>query len=105
MKPEGYENSLGLYGPQIFDSFCGEPIGWGFKILERLGDDKFNKLRTFGSLECIYPSWFLITKHLTREDAIEKYGSITAEERGPRGGFRSDTYGTKRFANKLLRAN
>ena len=103
--PKGYENDLGNYGPQIYDGDCGEPIMWGHKILSHLGDERFNNLRNFGSLECCYPHWFFITKKLTREEAIKKYGAVTDEEFGPRGGWRSVTLGKKTFMSPLLKEN
>lgn len=101
-KPKGYESFLSKYKPCLFDSYCGEPVGWGFEIKKRMPEDMFNGLRQFGSLECIYPTWFLITKYLTRREAIEKYGDVTEEDRGPRGGFRSITFGKKTFMRKEL---
>ena len=104
-KPEGYEADLGEYGTQLYDSDCGEPVGWGFKILHYLGDERFNMLHKFGNLECSYPSWFLITKKLTREEAIKKYGKITNEEFGSRGGWKSVTFGKKQFCSRDLAKN
>ena len=101
-KPKGYENDLGDYGPQLYDSDCGEPISWGFKILHHLGEERFRALYKFGLLECSYPTWFLIVKKLTREEAIKKYGEITNEEFGPRGGWKSVIFGKKQFCSKDL---
>lgn len=57
----------------------------------------------YGNIECAYPNWFLITKTLTRDEAIKKYGPMTAEDVGPRGGWRSVTFGNKKFLSKSLR--
>ena len=103
--PAGYENDLAPYAPCLFDSACGEPVAWGFKILRRLGDDRFNALAQFGKLECSYPHWFLIVKELTREEAVAKYGAISAEEFGPRGGWKSITFGDKKFLSKRLKVD
>lgn len=105
-KPEGYEDDLGSYEIVAYDAYCGEPVAWGFKILNRLGEERFNALRKFGALEVVRRDppmyvWALIAKRLSKEEAIKKYGSITDEERGPRGGFKSDTYGTTQFCHKL----
>ncbi len=104
-KPKGYENDLSDYGPVFFDSWCGEPFCWGFKILHHLGEERFNELCQFGSLECSHPemNWFLIVKKLNRDEAVKKYGSITDEEFGPRGGWKSITFGNKKFSAKELR--
>jgi hypothetical protein len=53
--------------------------------------------------QCIYPDWFLITRKLTREEAIQKYGPISDEEIGPRGGWKSVTFGSTRFCSSYLR--
>ena len=104
-KPIGYERDLGEYGPQFYDSNGGKPIKWGFRILYRLGEERFQALKGYGALEYApgrYPFvWYLITKQLTYQDAIEEYGAVTAEERDPRGGWRSDTFGSTRFLAKL----
>lgn len=101
--PEGYEDSLSNYGPVIFDGYCGEPIMWGFEIRRRLGDERFGKLYDYGSLECIYPTWYLVTKKITRKEAIKKYGKVTNEEFGPRGGWKSVTLGEKKFMSRELK--
>lgn len=102
-KPPGFEHDLGDYGPQFYDSNCGEPIAWGFKIVRFLDDQRFKDLGNYGFVECGAPgSWFLITEKLTRADAIKKYGKVTAEEFGPRGGFRSVTFGKKKFISSRL---
>ena len=100
--PKKFEDSLSDYGPKIFDSWCGEPVGWGYKIIKHLGDERFSELKECGEMNCIYPNWYLITKKLTREDAIKKYGEVTDKELGPRGGFISITFGDKKFGSKCL---
>lgn len=102
-KPKGFESELAEFAPVIFDGFSGEPIGWGFRIITHLGEQRFNELRKFGELECIYPTWYLVTKKLSREEAIGKYGEITEEVFGPRGGWKSVTFGTKRFISNYLK--
>lgn len=64
-KPFGYENELANFAPVIFDGSSSEPIGWGFKIVSHLGDERFNELRKHGDLECIYPVWYLVVKKLS----------------------------------------
>ena len=102
-KPVGFETYLGDYGPQLYDSYCGEPVSWGFPIQVRMGEEKFTELRSQAQLDCCYPNWFVITKELSRKEAIRKYGAVTKEEFGPRGGFRSVTLGTTTFISKSLR--
>lgn len=104
-KPHGYENDLGIYKACIFDSWCGEAVGWGFKIINQLGDERFQALSAFGELKCCYPNWYLIVKKLTRKEAEIKYGKITNEEYGLRGGWRSVTFGEKKFDSQWLKNN
>jgi len=100
--PEDIKDFFGSFAPCIFDAWCGECIGWGFKPNQHLGDILFSKCREYGKWVCLYPNWYLVTKELTPLQATGKYGKITALELGPRGGFRSVTYGDKRFLVKEL---
>lgn len=102
-KPKDYEHDLGEYGAKIFDGYCGEPIMWGFEIKTHLNEKDFEALRNFGRLECVYPRWFLITKTLTKDEAIKKYGKITDIEVGVRGGWKSITFGNKKFINRIFK--
>lgn len=105
-KIKGFEDYLSDFGPIFRDSWSGEVVAWGFRLINRLGDEKFGELGKHGSLECDYSgygTWFLITKRLTREEAIEKFGEITDEEFGPRGGWKSVTFGNKKFISKCLK--
>lgn len=104
-KPEGYENDLSEYKACFFDSWSGEPVAWGFEILRHLGQERFDALNKYGKLDCIYPTWFLIVKKLSRKEAIEKYGPVTEEEFGPRGGWKSTTFGTTKFRSRHLRGS
>ena len=100
-KPAGYENDLGPYTELMVDSSCGETISWGFPIQRHLGD-RFNALGEHGKLQCLRAgSWALVTKRLTHEEAIEKYGEVTEQPTGPLGGWRSITYGSTRFLSRL----
>lgn len=103
LPPEGYEAELSEYRIVLHDGCCGEPIGWGFLIRRHLGEDRFNALGEYGDLECITAgSWCLVVRWLTPEEAVAQYGKVTAVERGPRGGFKSITYGAKRFLSRRL---
>ncbi|HEX7409244.1 MAG TPA: hypothetical protein VF515_16565 [Candidatus Binatia bacterium] len=109
-KPAGYESDLSDFGPCVFDGYCGEPIGWGFKIVRRLSYQRFEALRGYGSLDSLYsehlqPEWCLVTRWLSREEAQRRYGEIAIEEFGPRGGWRSVTFGTKKFMSHHLKGN
>lgn len=104
-KPMGYETDLGSFGVLLYDSCCGEPIAWGFKILHQLGEDRFNALKNYGRVECLnhlHHEWGLITKTLSRKEAIAQYGSITNEKFGPRGGWKSVTFGKITFISREM---
>lgn len=104
LPPEGYEDALGSYGPVLFDGYCGEPVGWGFPIKRWLSEETFRGLGAYGRLECLRPGeWVLVVRWLTEEEAVQKYGSVTKTEVGPRGGFRSITYGDKKFVHRQMR--
>ncbi len=100
--PEKFNEYLGSYGPVSYDSHCGEPIIWGYPIVRHLGESLWSELNQFASLKYTGNGWAVVTKTLTRQEAIEKYGPETEVERGPRGGFRSIQFGTKRFLMKEL---
>ena len=95
--PVDLRDALGGYGPQLHDGTCGETTGWGYRIIQHLGEDRFRSLGAYGELACSYPSWFLITKRLTPQDAIIQYGAITEIGEGPQGGFKRVTFGEKKF--------
>jgi hypothetical protein len=103
-KPIGYEKDLSPYDEVVYDGYCGEPVGWGFRIRRHLGQERFEQLRNFGRLEYLGPhDWVLVTHTLSRVEAEMKYGPITEEERGAGGGFRSITFGTTKFIADYLR--
>jgi len=47
--------------------------------------------------------WVLIIKKLQPEEAIEKYGQVNCQEFGPQGGWKSVTYGSKKFVFASLK--
>lgn len=105
-KPLGFENYLSEFGHVLFDGWSDEPVAWGFKITKYLGEELFRELGKHGQLECIdgsSSSWALITKTLSRKEAVAQYGEITDEVFGPRGGWKSTTFGEKKFVSKFLR--
>jgi hypothetical protein len=105
LMPSDLREFFGPYGPQLFDSYCGEPVAWGHAVRARMGEERWIQASEFGQLECDHASgsWFLITKWLTLDEALRQYGEVTAIETGPRGGFRSVTYGSWPFQNVYWR--
>ena len=105
-KPPGFEDHLSGFGPVLFDGYCGEPVAWGFKIIRHLGEELFRELGKHGQLECINgfnSSLALVVETLSREKAVLLYGEITNEVFGPRGGWKSTTFGKKNFVSKFLK--
>lgn len=105
--PAGYEEDLSGYGPVLTDGMSSQPIGWGFVVRRHLGDERFGALRSYGEMECVDHrggpgAWALIVKRLTFEEAVAKYGAVTKIDRGPRGGFRSITFGATCFLARQL---
>ena len=71
-----------------------------------MSKEDFDELRNYGDmvylngdLACLN-GWFLITKWLTVNEAIQKYGPITHETLSSRGGF--ITFGKTRFLSKRM---
>jgi hypothetical protein len=103
--PQELAGSFGEFGPVAFDASSGEAIGWGFKPLGRLGDDRFDAAGKHGRWECIdhiNAKWVLITKRLTPFEAFAVYGGPVVVTSGPRGGFRGVAYGSKKFVVREL---
>jgi len=99
IKPEGFEDCLGPWGPQGFDYYCGEPLTWGFKLTRRIGEERFTELGKLGKLKyvgSIYDSDVIFVTHeLSFEEAKSKYGPVLRCDVGPLGGWRSITFGTE----------
>lgn len=103
--PEKFLPFLGQYGGHLKDHASKEVIGFGYPITQKLGDDLWTELGTYGK-QIFDPKakmWFLIIYSLTREQAVEKYGPITNEEYGPRGGWKSVTFGTTKMDNAIFK--
>jgi hypothetical protein len=98
-----FDNCLSSRTVEIFDSSCGEPIKWGRQLIKQLGTDDFSTLYVNNTIEYISNCWYIIDRVLTRTEAIEKYGEITNEEFGPRGGWKSITFGNKKFISKIFK--
>jgi hypothetical protein len=97
--PAEIASSLGAYGPCLFDGSCGEIIAWGHRIVRPLGSPLWEELTKYGERHCagLSGAWCLVIDRLTREEAEAQHGPVSAEEFGPRGGWRSVTFGNKRF--------
>ncbi len=82
------------------------PIAWGHEILRHLGEEKFAALRQYGKPEVIERGWnckwALVTVALDPPTAVKLLGRVTDLELGPRGGYRSVTYGVMKFYSRQL---
>lgn len=105
--PEKFHAALGEFGVQGKDD-NGTPVAWGFPILEKLGEELWAELGNYGKLTYFRlrggGQWALVTKSLTREEAIAEFGPVTDETYGPKGGWKSVTFGTTTFTSKELKA-
>jgi hypothetical protein len=99
------ERTLGSEGVIAFDPSCEEPVAWGRILNEHLGEDAFKNLKAANRLHYRREDgkWAVVTRSLTRDEAAVKYGPHRGDERGPRGGWRSVTFGTKKFTSPFLK--
>lgn len=100
-----YNQYLSEYVYEIADSICGETVIWGRKINNNCPEDIYEEICKKLPLHYSYPTpnTMVITKVLTRQEAIDKYGEITEEEYGSRGGWESVTFGNKKFKSKFMK--
>lgn len=102
--PSNYEDYLSPFQACLFDGYCGEPVAWGFKIVHRMNDEQFSELHSHGKVVCGgLGHWYLILKELTRAEAEEKYGAVTDEVFGVRGGWKRVTFGTTTFMSRQFK--
>lgn len=79
-KPEGFERYLSDYRVVSTDSYCGEPVEWGFEIKGRMPSDLFDKLVNTHNVSCHgVGRWVIVVDKLTQEQAIAKYGPVSKE--------------------------
>ncbi|MBO0881625.1 MAG: hypothetical protein J2P17_15045 [Mycobacterium sp.] len=74
----------------LFDGWCGEPIAWA-----RVGEPVIGH-------EWTQHGRLAVTGWLSASEAVRKYGPITEVVLGRNGGFRSVTYGDKKFVAKCV---
>lgn len=104
-KPPEFADALGPYEALVYGDYGSRhPLGWGFRLVERLGETRFEALRQLAqqqgwTVACLIPGvrWGLVIRWLTHEEATAQYGAVTGIERGPKGGFRSITFGAAKF--------
>jgi hypothetical protein len=87
----------------LVDAWCGKPIAYYRMLTHQLPESTFGKIRSKLLYSNGMERWLYITKKVTREECITLYGEITEEEYGPRGGWKSVTFGTTKFKHDFLR--
>ena len=88
---------------ELNDAICGKPVAYvrtqTSRIPEELFTENFEKMVYTNSNNM----WVYIERKVTREECIKLYGEITDEEYGPRGGWKSVTFGKTKFKHGYLR--
>ncbi|MFI6958218.1 hypothetical protein ACIBJI_32710 [Nocardia sp. NPDC050408] len=79
-----------MSGGVLYDGWCGEPVAWA-----RVGEPVIEQ-------EWTEHGYLAITGRLSPTEAVRKYGPITEVELGRNGGFRSVTYGDKKFICRFV---
>jgi hypothetical protein len=85
---------------ELYDGWCGKPVSW-YRVVRNMPSEIFNENRH--RMEYVNGVWVYIVRSVTREECIEKYGEITSEEYGPRGGWKKVTFGSTTFISEKLR--
>lgn len=104
--PDKFLPFFGSYGVVEVDPSAQQPVGWGYPIVGgQMGHELWAEMTTLGTVAFDHKlkTYALVTKKLTDEEAIQKYGPISAVEHGPRGGFKSITFGSTKFSSKLFK--
>jgi len=85
----------------LVDSWCGKPVAT-VRYVINMPSELFNQNRS--KMVCVTVGmWAYVDKLVTREECIELYGPITEEVYGPRGGWKSVTFGSTKFISEHLR--
>jgi len=88
---------------ELCDSWSGKPIAYYRVQTSRIPEELFNE-----NFDRMYYSngnneWLYLERKVTRGECVELYGDITEEEFGPRGGWKSVTFGKTKFKHEFLR--
>jgi len=88
---------------ELKDAYCGKPVAY-FKIpTSKIPDELINKNFDRMYFSQANQAWLYIDRKVTREECIKLYGEITDEEFGPRGGWKTVTFGTTKFKHEFLK--
>jgi hypothetical protein len=109
--PSGYTSrQVSGFEAVVYD---GEvPIGWGFRCkgqaMETSRWESFPGERVCVGIkdapggERVIGEWVYVERWLKPSEAVEVYGAVSALDIGPRGGFKSVTYGVTMFCNRHM---
>jgi hypothetical protein len=100
--PPGFERALSEFKACAHDGPSGEPTAWGFEVIVPLSEARMASLGQHGDLRYSCGRWFLITKQLSRVDAIAEYGPVSAEIHCHGANVCSVTFGQTRFVSDSL---
>ena len=102
---ENLQNYLSNRSFDLIDPYSGKPIG-SYRVVSNMPSDMFNENRhKMFYLGNTTGGWGYLEEVYTRAKMVELYGPVTDEEYGPRGGWKSVTFGTTRFGSDYLRPN
>lgn len=92
--PDSIKHLFGSYGGVMGYN----TIAWGYRPNTRLSDEQWSEASKHGDWQCIdMGQWVLVTRYLTPEESVMNYGKVTKVLVGPRGGWKSATYGKTEF--------
>lgn len=105
--PLGIKKYLGPLQTCIFDTLSGKCVAWGRKIKDGVSQETMEEIKKIGEVAYILNDdmrhdWYLITKNLAIKEAIAIYGDIKRIQIGPRGGYRTITFGKTTFKSRRL---
>jgi hypothetical protein len=110
--PEKFHQFLSNRPTYICDRTAKKVIAVGFEIVAKMGDDLFQELGQLGqtyydvpSERTVAPKWYFLTYTASREALANEFGPITQEAFGPRGGWKSVSFGGIEFTSKLLKSD
>lgn len=100
-----YKNFFSDKISELLDLECKKPFAFGYKMKDKCSLEIFEKIKKENDTEFYDGAIYIIHKRLSRIEAIELYGDITNEEIGPKGGWKSITFGNTKFTHKQFKNN
>jgi hypothetical protein len=105
--PNSLRKYLGPYSACVFDTLSGECVAWGHTVNRSASKEILDQLKEHGEMAYLLNNqlekvWCLITRSLTIEEAINRYGKIKKIQVGSRGGYKTITFGNTTFKSRRL---